>query len=304
MVMPCRNPWIKQPGGTSIANFVFSKEMKDAVTPFPCGNCMPCRINRSREWTHRILLEAKTHDENSFLTLTYTDEKLTRDDNFIAQVDADDLTKFLKKMRKHFGEFRYFAVGEYGTDFGRPHWHLMLFGVAWTQKNENLIEKIWGMGWASLGDVNETTARYITGYCLKKLTQEGDEKLYGKRPEIMRSSRGTRTNGKGGLGREAVREIAERIKSVDHYVPRVIREIRCEGRLYPLGRYLTRKLADDLGVTDEQFRSDVERYQYEIFLSYCNSNDIYIEAIKKDGEGKAQSMETKQKIWNSKRRLK
>ena len=43
---------------------------------FGCGQCMACRINRRRIWTHRIMLEALVSPSASFLTLTYNKENL------------------------------------------------------------------------------------------------------------------------------------------------------------------------------------------------------------------------------------
>lgn len=41
-----------------------------------CGQCLPCRVKYRRLWTHRCLLEQRMHSDSSFLTLTYSDEKM------------------------------------------------------------------------------------------------------------------------------------------------------------------------------------------------------------------------------------
>ncbi len=54
----------------------------------PCGQCQNCRINKQREWTGRILLEAQMYPISSFVTLTYADEHETR----IPHPEAKNLT--------------------------------------------------------------------------------------------------------------------------------------------------------------------------------------------------------------------
>ena len=41
-----------------------------------CGQCIPCRINKRREWVGRLTLEAGLYTDNAFLTLTYDDAHL------------------------------------------------------------------------------------------------------------------------------------------------------------------------------------------------------------------------------------
>ena len=40
----------------------------------PCGKCIGCRLERSRQWAVRAVLEALLHEHNCFITLTYDDE--------------------------------------------------------------------------------------------------------------------------------------------------------------------------------------------------------------------------------------
>lgn len=60
-----------------------------------------------------------------FLTLTYNDEHLPPG----AQLSKRDLQLFIKRLRKVNPGIKYFAVGEYGTDKGRPHYHLVIFNL-------------------------------------------------------------------------------------------------------------------------------------------------------------------------------
>ena len=94
--------------------------------PVACGYCDPCRINRRRLWSHRMILESFGHPASCFLTLTYNDDNLPQD----GSLKPDDLQLFIKRLRSRLVyKFRYYAVGEYGDDNGRPHFHGAIFGL-------------------------------------------------------------------------------------------------------------------------------------------------------------------------------
>lgn len=300
MVMACKNPFIKAPGGANTKDLKRSKEVRSATMPFGCGQCLPCRINKSREWMLRILLESYHCEDCAFVTLTYEDKKLTLNDHGVPQVDPNDLTLFFKKLRKE-KKFRYFAVGEYGEG-GRPHFHIMFFGLS--ELDMQLIADTWGMGGCYYGDLNPSTARYITGYCIKKLTKEGDEYLYGNKPEIMRSSKGGK-EGNGGIGKPAIGKIAESYRKQANKKPRIIREFRIGKNLYPLGRYLTKTLANELGVSDLQWERELAEYQIRNFeeLNEGRTDEVYKNWVIFKGRGKRQSMEAKFKIYKQRRSL-
>lgn len=302
MEIPCEKPFIKTPEGVTPLSLI-NEDARLAATPFPCGNCLPCRINKRREWVTRILLESTQHEHSCFSTLTYEDEKLTRDDDGTPQLDTHDLTLFLKRLR-HKYDFRYFAVGEYGEELWRPHYHVMFFGIPWSLETENEIEKTWGLGFCHLGELNSTTAKYITGYCLKKLTSKGDPKLYGRRPEFNRSSRGTINNNKGGIGRTAVRELSENIKKVEFYVPGNISKIRTNGASLNLGRYLKRKLWDDLEIPTDQRETSLINYQMEVFFTNWKKGEHYAKTMLDNSKGKRQSIAAKAKIHKQRRTYK
>lgn len=146
----------------------------------PCGTCILCRKEQSRQWAMRITHEAQQHDENSFLTLTYDDDHLPVDNGLRYR----DLQLFWKRLRKEIGKFRYYAVGEYGDKSMRPHYHACLFGHAFTDARIYVregdkplwttmqLQRIWGMGHVSVGALNYGTASYTASYIHKKLTSK------------------------------------------------------------------------------------------------------------------------------------
>lgn len=158
----------------------------------PCGHCLPCRIKHSVDWQIRLRYELETWDYQAlFLTLTYDDEHI----NYDAEHDClplvkSDLQKYIKRVRKVLSydgrKCKYFACGEYGgsgvTTYkgikyyqGRPHFHVILFGV--TLDDVPMLHEEWQHDgypeWrlgknSPVGFVEEKSIGYVTNYCLKK----------------------------------------------------------------------------------------------------------------------------------------
>lgn len=136
----------------------------------PCGQCMPCRINRQRCKVARCLLEAQHYQASSFVTLTYDDSNLplglTRTGS-APTLYKHDYQLFLKRWRKSHGDVRYVLSGEYGDRYGRPHYHLLMFGVD-PFYADRVIRDVWGLGHVDVGMAEEQSIRYVCGYVLKK----------------------------------------------------------------------------------------------------------------------------------------
>jgi len=153
----------------------------------PCGQCIGCRLERSRQWAIRCAHEAQLHDENSFITLTYSDGHLPDHRGLVLA----DFQKFLKRLRKSLDQkIRFYHCGEYGEIHGRPHYHAILFGCsfpdkkAWKTSNEETLyrsrslEKLWPYGYSSIGNVSFRSAAYVARYILKKVTGNDAEAHY------------------------------------------------------------------------------------------------------------------------------
>lgn len=226
------------------------------IQPYPCGQCLPCRLNRRRLWTHRIVLEAKLHAENCFATLTYDGEHYPPD----GSLSVADCQKFLKRLRKLVGSFRYFAVGEYGETTRRAHYHLALFGVG--AESAPAIDKAWGLGFVHIGELNPDSAQYVAGYVVKKLTRRDDPRLSGRSPEFARMSL------KPGIGAGFAVRFAEGLNSepgarsiiASGDVPVTA---RTDGKHLPLGRYLRRQLREVLGFDNTGGQEKAMRMQNE-----------------------------------------
>ncbi len=145
-----------------------------------CGQCMGCRIDRSQEWAARIVHEAAMHQDNCFITLTYNQENIPWDGSLV----KEHFQKFMKRLRKHYApkKIRFYHCGEYGENLERPHYHACVFGldfddrVAHSATNEivtytsETLEKIWGKGFCTVGELNYETAAYTARYVMKKIT--------------------------------------------------------------------------------------------------------------------------------------
>jgi len=162
----------------------------------PCGKCIGCRLEYSRQWALRIMHESTMHEQNTFITLTYEEEHLPSDQS----LDKREWQLFLKKLRKelHPKKIRFFMCGEYGQDqellqlginsLGRPHYHAVIFGHEFPDKlpvhtnHQNdliytspTLEKTWGKGFVTVGNVTFESAAYVARYVVKKVT--GDQAL-------------------------------------------------------------------------------------------------------------------------------
>lgn len=106
----------------------------------PCGKCVGCRMEYSRQWANRCMLELQYHESAYFVTLTYSDyfvpishypDPETGEAMDSMTLRSRDLQLFMKRLRFRFSDqkIRFFACGEYGPTSWRPHYHLILFGL-------------------------------------------------------------------------------------------------------------------------------------------------------------------------------
>lgn len=160
----------------------------------PCGKCIGCRIEYSRQWANRLLLEKEYYDDAWFLTLTYDDDHIPKvpccscDENgevdgISYTLDVRDCQLFMKRLRKRFGEgIRFFLAGEYGSTTFRPHYHAIVFGLklddlkpysrskqGFTYYVSELVSNVWKNGYVVIAPFTWETAAYTARYVTKKL---------------------------------------------------------------------------------------------------------------------------------------
>lgn len=204
--MPCYRPLkgyrsrvVNESGKRSIV-FNAKHGLIDQPIDLPCGQCVGCRLERSRQWAVRCTHEASLYEENCFITLTFKDEFLPPKGSLDLKLFQD----FMKRLRFKFGSgIRFFHCGEYGEKFGRPHYHACLFNfdfpdkTIWRKTKDGFpvwrsvaLEELWPFGHSEIGSVTFESVAYVARYILKKVTGEGAKDHYGgRRPEYVTMSR-------------------------------------------------------------------------------------------------------------------
>lgn len=192
----------------------------------PCGKCIACRLDYSREWAARCMLEMKDHDSAYFVTLTYNDLQIPK--VFFASPDGSgqlpaqtlrkrDFQLWMKRVRRSFpnDKIRFFGCGEYGSQTLRPHYHVILFGLhlddlkfykrteTGVLYNSDKLSNTWcridgdtgfrfPLGFVVVGECNWDTCAYVARYTAKKSMTVGDEffeKFGIEKPFIQMSRR-------------------------------------------------------------------------------------------------------------------
>lgn len=186
--MPCYHPinaWRCSDG-----SIVFHEKKRfktEQALSLPCGQCIGCRLERSRQWAMRCLHEASLHDLNCFLTLTYSPDNIPENDS----LKYEHFQLFMKRLRKRFAiPIRFFMCGEYGETTNRPHYHALLFGFDFLDKvyhsksngmvlySSKSLDSLWGLGHCLIGAVTFESAAYVARYCVKKVTGKAADAHY------------------------------------------------------------------------------------------------------------------------------
>lgn len=160
-----------------------------AFIDVPCGKCVPCLKRKRRELSFRIYNELKDASSAYFVTLTYDTPNL----QFNLQTGLPILVKrdvqlFLKRLRKDLSSkglehknLRYFCVSEYGDEFMRPHYHMILFNlpiqdhpVITPQRTyypliKQYLDSMWQLGFTDVGGVTLASCNYCAKYVCKGL---------------------------------------------------------------------------------------------------------------------------------------
>lgn len=221
-----------------------SNDPRYLYQPIPCGQCIACRLNKSREWAARMVLEAQNYSENYLVTLTYDDDHVpityypapeTGEAVPALTLQKKDIQDFMKRLRissERKGRvecattgIRFYAAGEYGDLKHRPHYHLCIFGLRLSDDLKNpsktqtgfpqyespFLESVWKFGRLRVSFFSFDTAAYVARYVLKKRTGQDAEfyDAFNLQPEFSLMSR------RPGLGRSYYDEHKESIYRFD-----------------------------------------------------------------------------------------
>lgn len=272
-----------------------AKPFRRGVEAFGCGQCMPCRINRKRLWVSRIMLEAMCHGDSLFVTLTYDNDHLPEN----LSVSKKEVQDWLKRLRFAIEprRIKYYAVGEYGTLSGRPHYHAIIFGL--NEYDRRTIEHSWDKGSIHIGTVTVESAGYCVSYISEARTKQSEidrsPKLLGRTPEFALMSKGLGKTAVGVLAASTQRVFEHRYAETRQDAPR---EYRIAAKKYPLGRYLTGKLREALGYSEAGEPRELRdlRLRELIEKSYVETTKVFIAKDLKQREAAKQKAIQKAKL--------
>lgn len=270
----CNNPIV-----TTISNGIRQKSIK-----YPCGNCIGCRIDKLRIWSTRCEYEAKKR-QNSFVTLTIDDLHLKFKENAsMATLDRSELRKFFDRIRVNFKakygktkpyDVKFFATGEYGGIFGRPHYHILFFGLDF-KLDQDLIKKCWKWGNVKIDPLLQGGIRYVVDYFTKEhVNGELAIKMYDtkgiERPFIMHSQ---------GIGRGLYFENRDQIKKTG--------KIKIGSKTFPVPAYY-RSLITDYDSEQCYTQTDAQYHEKKRMLRRAKANGFekleeYEEFLHKNNE--------------------
>ena len=268
--MACSSPlkgWysrFRTPNGKRAVTFNRSDAFVDQPVTVPCGQCIKCRLDKVQAWATRLEAERQFHEASRFLTVTYDDDHLPEG----ATLSPSDLTLFLRRLRRWAKaelrrKLRFYAGAEYGDDpmvpllgfdLGRPHYHLIAYGIAFPdekvaeksrtgedQFSSEILDRLWGKGRARIGLVTRESCSYVAGYAVKKITGDKSEDRYKQydprtglvypvEPEFSRMSR------RPGIGRLFAEKYRGDVYPADHVVQR--------GKTRKVPRYFDKVVAE------------------------------------------------------------
>lgn len=184
-----------------------------------CGKCQPCLKRRVNQWAFRLIQEDKRSSSAYFITLTYDQEHVPLTSRCNMTLDrrtiktkkgkirtVSHLQDFFKRLRYYHEKdgiylseikrnnkierrpIKYYACGEYGGLFGRPHYHAIIFNAF-----PDTFEKAWTFGNIQFREADVPSIFYTLKYMDKKESKQWsyDEEVI---PEFSLKSKGLGDN--------------------------------------------------------------------------------------------------------------
>ena len=202
----------------------------EVIEPFtiPCGKCIGCRLDYSRMWADRCVMESLCYDPDLcwFLTLTYDDNHLVTEKRSLVTEKGTltlypkDVQDFMKRLRSHWkraysvDNIRFYLCGEYGSETFRPHMHILIYGLPINDlvpycKNElghmlfksDELTDVWSHGFVVVGRLTWETCAYTARYVLKKYKGMTAQDTFDHYHEAQMYPEFTRMSRSPGIGR-------------------------------------------------------------------------------------------------------
>lgn len=253
----------------------------------PCGKCIGCKLDYSRDYAVRsyhelhMLRELYGVQKASFLTLTFSDDALLYRDKG-RSLDKLAFRQWIKRFRQQV--YRYYGIdnikimacGEYGKKFMRPHYHMIIYGFDFPDKyrfmmrNNNIyyrspfVESLWKSpgfdgqyGWCVIGEATLESSAYVARYITGKFDGSfAIDKYKDKEKEFLLTPR------KEGLGLSYLKKYYKDI--FNHGC------IRYSDKFAPIPRYYKNRLKD----LDFEF---YEQYRIDKFKEMINN--LYVDNL-------------------------
>ena len=162
----------------------------------PCGKCDACIKRRRDQWAFRLYQEALNADSMCFMTMTYGEnydtgtgeylygenpDWLIYEDQPYDILNREHVKKFHRALRQRLNlkRFRYYTIGEYGSQGGRPHYHSIMFNLPHKIiENAELVAKdYWKRGQVDIGTVTLASIKYVSGYFYKSFRAAKETKI-------------------------------------------------------------------------------------------------------------------------------
>lgn len=163
--------------------------------PVPCGRCPYCLKRRVSEWSFRLRKQDEISVCSFFVTLTYSEPPISP--KGFMTLNKVCTQRFFKRLRKATPQttWKYYLVGEYGSQNWRPHYHIILFADTQWSKDQLLIQlyKSWDKGVIDVGTVTGASVAYTLKYVQKPKrvpAHKNDDRL----PEFSLMSKGLGIN--------------------------------------------------------------------------------------------------------------
>lgn len=288
-------------------------EVTEKKIPVPCGKCTECRKRRASHWSFRLRKEGEVSTSSFFVTLTLAEEHMTYSPKGYRTIQKKHLQDFLKRLRQHeerqqtryrkyiadklqgkkpnpfhrpprgwiynTNKTTYYAVGEYGGRFKRPHYHAIIFNT-----NVESILRAWQLGTVHIGDVSGASIGYTLKYISKGRKagiQEGDDRV----GEFSLMSKG--------LGKNYITE-----KSKKWHTSDLTGRVYCtvEGKKLSMPRYYKQKIYHESqlkAIAWHNKNEEIKRREQE--LKELEKNPNYLHNKQQAKEASERALQKKQK---------
>lgn len=193
--MACSNPWFRSDVYRQKRHGM-NIDWRYKDVQLPCGYCLNCRKDKQNYYIDRANYEYCHRLTASFVTFTYSDiwlPKLAVTDSFGSPIfdvedgekklrvslDYSDLVHFIDSIRHYIvshpeiqgvlcqPDFSYLYCGEYGDMFGRPHFHVLFFGLDFAYCKKLIFDR-WQFGFIDCLPLLDGGIRYVCKYMDKQ----------------------------------------------------------------------------------------------------------------------------------------